>query len=52
MDEERGSMMPEEPCEGKSPPRSRGDRPWEKSVSAKKEKAVITQSICHLPEMH
>lgn len=26
-------MMPEEPCDGKSPPRSRGDRPWEKSVS-------------------
>ena len=27
MDEESGSMMPEEPCDGKSPPRSRGDRP-------------------------
>ena len=29
-------MMPEEPCDGKSPPRSRGDRPWENSVSAKR----------------
>ena len=27
MEEESGSMMPEEPCDGKSPPRSRGDRP-------------------------
>ena len=35
MEEESGSMMPEEPCDGKRPPRSRGDRPWEKSVSAR-----------------
>ena len=45
-------MMPEEPCDGKSPPRSSGDRPWEKSVSAKQRRAVITQSICHRQEMH
>ena len=44
MDEESGSMMPEEPCDGKRPPRSRGDRPWEKSVSARSSHYTINLS--------
>ena len=41
-------MMPEEPCDGKRPPRSRGDSPWEKSGSAKRGKEGGAHSTLNL----